>query len=252
QGKTVPAVVTGKPVPLGGSLGRRDATGRGVVITARALGRRLALPLAGARVLVQGFGNVGGAAARIFAERGAKVIAVQDDTGTVYREDGLDIEALREYQRASGRLPGFPGGETIGDDAFWEIPCEFLVPAALEGQITAKNAPKIHARAVIEGANGPTTPVADRILEEKGVVVLPYVLANAGGVTVSYFEWFQDISSFFWSEAEIHSRLDRILTEAFHAIWDLAERRGIPLRTAAYVVACERVLAARAQRGLYP
>jgi glutamate dehydrogenase (NAD(P)+) len=252
QGKTVPAVVTGKPVPLGGSLGRRDATGRGVVITARALGRRLALPLAGARVLVQGFGNVGGAAARIFAERGAKVIAVQDDTGTVYREDGLDIEALREYQHASGRLPGFPGGETIGDDAFWEIPCEFLVPAALEGQISAKNAPKIRARAVIEGANGPTTPEADRILEEKGVVVLPDVLANAGGVTVSYFEWVQDISSFFWSEAEIHSRLDRILTEAFHAIWDLAERRGIPLRTAAYVVACERVLAARAQRGLYP
>lgn len=252
QGRTVPAVVTGKPVSLGGSLGRRDATGRGVVITARALGRRLALPLAGARVAIQGFGNVGGAAARIFAERGAKVIAVQDETGTVYREDGLDVERLHRYRYSEGTLASFPGGEAIADEALWELPCEFLVPAALEGQITADNAPKIRARVVVEGANGPTTPEADRILEERGVVVLPDVLANAGGVTVSYFEWVQDIASFFWSEAEIHSRLDRILTEAFHAIWDLAERRGIPLRTAAYVIACERVLAARAQRGLYP
>ncbi|HEY8554943.1 MAG TPA: Glu/Leu/Phe/Val dehydrogenase [Burkholderiales bacterium] len=252
EGRTVPAVVTGKPVALGGSLGRHDATGRGVVIIAREIGRRLSLPLAGARVAIQGFGNVGGAAARLFAEQGAVVIAIQDETGTVYNERGIDVAALREYQREQRTLRGFPGAETIDNTQFWELPCEFLVPAALEGQIDAHNAGRIRARVVVEGANGPTTTEGDRILEERGIVVVPDVLANAGGVTVSYFEWVQDISSFFWTEAEIITRLDRILTEAFKTIWEVAQQKRIPLRTAAYVVACQRVLAARAQRGLYP
>ncbi|HEX7044873.1 MAG TPA: Glu/Leu/Phe/Val dehydrogenase [Burkholderiales bacterium] len=252
EGRTVPAVVTGKPIALGGSLGRHDATGRGVVIVAREIGRRLSLPLAGARVAIQGFGNVGGAAARLFAEQGAVVVAIQDETGTVYSERGIDVAALRAYQRAHRTLRGFEGAETIEDAEFWELPCEFLVPAALEGQIDAHNAARIRARVVVEGANGPTTTEGDRILEERGVVVVPDVLANAGGVTVSYFEWVQDISSFFWTEAEIITRLDRILTEAFRAIWDMAQQKRISLRTAAYVVACQRVLAARAERGLYP
>jgi len=252
EGRTVPAVVTGKPIALGGSLGRHDATGRGVVIVAREIGRHLSLPLAGARVAIQGFGNVGGAAARLFAEQGAVVVAIQDETGTVYNERGIDVAALREYQRAHRTLRGFPGAETIENAEFWELPCEFLVPAALEGQIDAHNAGRIRARVIVEGANGPTTPEGDRILEERGIVVVPDVLANAGGVTVSYFEWVQDISSFFWTEAEIITRLDRILTEAFKTIWDVAQQKRISLRTAAYVVACQRVLAARAERGLYP
>ncbi|MFL6621524.1 MAG: Glu/Leu/Phe/Val family dehydrogenase [Sulfurifustis sp.] len=251
QGRTTPGVVTGKPVSLGGSLGRADATGRGVFIAARAVAHKHSVPIDGARVVIQGFGNVGEAAARIFAESGAKVIAVQDDSGTVFRESGLDVAELKRFRR-SGTLPEFPGGERLDNESFWELPCEFLIPAALEGQITAARAAKLATRFVVEGANGPTVPDADRILRERNVTVVPDVLANAGGVTVSYFEWVQDISSFFWSEAEINLRLERIMSEAFEAVWQVAERKNIPLRTAAYVVACHRVLAARAQRGLYP
>lgn len=252
QGRTVPGVVTGKPVSLGGSLGRRDATGRGVFITARAVARKHSVPLEGARVAVQGFGNVGEAAARIFAEHGAKVIAVQDDTGTVFNESGLDLAELKRFADSADGLAGFPGAERLDNEAFWELPCEFLIPAAVEEQITAARAGKLKARFVVEGANGPTLPDADRILENRNVTVVPDVLANAGGVTVSYFEWVQDISSFFWSEAEINARLERIMTEAFESVWQVAECKKIPLRTAAYVVACHRVLAARALRGLYP
>ncbi len=252
QGRTTPGVVTGKPVSLGGSLGRRDATGRGVVIAARAAAQKLSLALDGAKVVVQGFGNVGEAAARIFVEHGAKVIAVQDGSGTIFNGAGLDIAALRRFRETAGTLLGFPGGERLDNETFWELPCDFLIPAAVEGQITAARAAKIKARLVVEGANGPTLPAADRILQDRGVTVVPDVLANAGGVTVSYFEWVQDISSFFWTEAEINTRLERILTDAFESVWQVAEQKNIPLRTAAYVVACQRVLAARAQRGLYP
>ncbi|HEX9812388.1 MAG TPA: Glu/Leu/Phe/Val dehydrogenase [Burkholderiales bacterium] len=252
QGRTSPGVVTGKPVSLGGSLGRADATGRGVFIVSRAVAQKYAVALEGARVAIQGFGNVGEAAARIFAEHGAKIVAIQDDSGTVYNDRGLDVGALKRFCQTEGRLPEFPGGERIDGDSFWTLPCEFMIPAALEGQITAVRAARINARFVVEGANGPTVFDADRILRERNVIVVPDVLANAGGVTVSYFEWVQDIASFFWTEDEINRRLERILTEAFESVWGVAEQKKIPLRTAAYVVACQRVLAARAQRGLYP
>lgn len=252
HGRTAPGVVTGKPISLGGSLGRRDATGRGVFITARAVGQKLSVPIQNARVVIQGFGNVGEAAARIFAEHGARVIAVQDEGGTVFNEAGLNVGELRRHREKSGTLRGFTGGESLDKEAFWELHCDFLIPAAVEGQITAARAEKILARFVIEGANGPTVSEADHILRERDITVVPDVLANAGGVTVSYFEWVQDISSFFWTEDEINKRLERILTDAFESVWHVAQEKKIPLRTAAYVVACQRVLAARAQRGLYP
>ncbi len=252
QGRTSPGVVTGKPVSLGGSLGRRDATGRGVFIVAREAARKLSVAIEGTKVVVQGFGNVGEAAARIFSEHKAKIVAIQDDSGTVFNERGLDVGALKRFRESTKSLLGFPGGERLDDEKLWEVPCDFMIPAALEGQITAARAAKINARFVVEGANGPTVPEADRILQDRGVTVVPDVLANAGGVTVSYFEWVQDISSFFWTEDEINMRLERILTEAFAAVWQVAQQKKITLRTAAYVVACHRLLAARAQRGLYP
>ncbi len=252
QGRTATGVVTGKPLSLGGSLGRRDATGRGVFITAREAARRLGLSIEGARVAVQGFGNVGAAAARIFAEHGAKIVALQDDTGAIHSDAGIDLARLRAHCAQAGGLAGFAGADPIQAVEFWRVACDFLVPAAVENQITADNAGAIRAKIVVEGANGPTTPAADLVLQERGTMVVPDVLANAGGVTVSYFEWVQDISSFFWSEAEINQRLDRIMAEAFDAIWEVARARRLPLRTAAFVVGCSRVLEARAMRGLYP
>lgn len=252
EGRTVTGVVTGKPLSLGGSLGRPDATGRGVFVTAREAARRLDVQIAGARVVVQGFGNVGEASARMFAEAGARVIAVQDVSGTVYNPAGLDVPALKTFLTEQRTLQGAPGTTLISTEDFWALPCEFLVPAALESQINRFNADRIAARIIVEGANGPTTPEADAILRDRGIVVVPDVLANAGGVTVSYFEWVQDFSSFFWSEDEINGRLERIMSEAFAAIWQLAESRRLPLRTAAFVIGCSRVLEARAIRGLYP
>jgi glutamate dehydrogenase (NAD(P)+) len=213
---------------------------------------RTGLELQGARIAVQGFGNVGGIAAKLFAEAGARIVAVQDHGGTVYREAGLDVPALLEHVRINGSVAGYAAAETLADDAFWSVPCEILIPAALESQITAVNAGQITARMVIEGANGPTTPEADDILHERNVLVLPDVIANAGGVTVSYFEWVQDFSSFFWSEDEINARLVRIMKDAFAAIWQVAEENKVSLRTATFIVACKRILQARELRGLYP
>lgn len=251
-GATTTGVVTGKPIPLGGSLGRQEATGRGVFITAREAGRRLGLPMQGARVVVQGFGNVGGTAARLFHEAGARVIAVQDHTATLHNDSGIDIPAALAHVAATGGLTGFAGASTLSEDDFWCLPCEYLVPAALEGQILPQRAERLQTRLVVEGANGPTTPAADDILRQRGIMVVPDVLANAGGVTVSYFEWVQDFSSFFWTEAEINQRLEHIMVGAFDAIWSLAETHGVTLRTAAFILACQRVLSAREQRGLYP
>ena len=251
-GRTATGVVTGKPVSLGGSLGRADATGRGVFVTAAAAMGKLGMPLEGARIAVQGFGNVGNAAARIFHDHGARVVAVQDVSGTIYSGAGLDPYALASHLGSTGSVLDFPGSETLGTHEFWGLPCDVLIPAALEKQITATNAAQIQARLIVEGANGPTTPAADDILRERGVTLIPDVLANAGGVSVSYFEWVQDFSSFFWTEAEINARLDRIMNEAFSSLWDVAEGHGVTLRTAAYIVACTRVLEARALRGLYP
>lgn len=252
EGATATGVVTGKPIALGGSLGRREATGRGVFTVGEQAAQRLGLPLAGARVAVQGLGNVGGVAARLFADAGARVIAVQDHAGSVYREAGLDVSALLAHVAQQGSVKGFAGGEVLGDEAFWTVPCDILIPAALEQQITASNARQIQARLVIEGANGPTTPEADDILAERGILVVPDVIANAGGVTVSYFEWVQDFSSFFWSEDEINARLVRIMQEAFEAIWKVADEHRVSLRTATFIIACKRMLQARELRGLYP
>ncbi len=252
EGATATGVVTGKPVDLGGSLGRREATGRGVFTVGCEAASHIGLDISTARVAVQGFGNVGGVSAKLFAQAGSKVVAVQDHGGTVYRDTGLDVTALLAHVAQRGSVEGFAGGEVIPDDAFWGVPCDILIPAALEGQITAANAGQIQARMVIEGANGPTTPQADDILHDRNVLVLPDVIANAGGVTVSYFEWVQDFSSFFWTEDEINARLVRIMREAFAAVWQVAQDNQVSLRTATFIVACKRILHSREMRGLYP
>jgi glutamate dehydrogenase (NAD(P)+) len=251
-GMTATGVVTGKPIHLGGSLGRVKATGRGVFVTGREAARRLGLPLDGARVAVQGYGNVGSSAAELFAQAGAKIVCIQDHTGTVLNEAGFDMADLTAHVRQAGGVGGFKGGEAIGNEAFWDVRSDILIPAALEGQIDAQRARRIQTKLVLEGANGPTVPEADDILAERGILVVPDVICNAGGVTVSYFEWVQDFSSFFWTEDEINVRLDKIMVDALKKIWDTADKHRITLRTATFAVACERILIAREERGLYP
>ncbi len=252
EGSTATGVVTGKPVDLGGSLGRREATGRGVFTVGCEAAAHIGLDVTTARIAVQGFGNVGGIAAKLFAQAGARVVAVQDHGGTIFREAGLDVDRLLAHVARVGSVAGFEHAEVLSPDAFWDVPCDILIPAALEGQITAANAGRIQARMVIEGANGPTTPQADDILNERNILVLPDVIANAGGVTVSYFEWVQDFSSFFWSEDEINARLVRVMREAFAGVWQVAQDHKVSLRTATFIVACKRILHAREMRGLYP
>ncbi|WP_248321161.1 MULTISPECIES: Glu/Leu/Phe/Val dehydrogenase [unclassified Caballeronia] len=252
QGQTATGVVTGKPISLGGSLGRKEATGRGVFVVGTEAARRVGLEIEGARIAVQGFGNVGGIAARLFEEAGARVIAVQDHTGTLYNSKGINTVALAEHVAQSGGVGGFAGADPVSKDEFWTIESDILIPAALEGQITEQNAPKIKTKIIVEGANGPTTTAADDILHDKGVLVIPDVVANAGGVTVSYFEWVQDFSSFFWTEDEINQRLERVMREAFAAVWQVASEQQVSVRTAAFIVACTRILMAREMRGLYP
>jgi glutamate dehydrogenase (NAD(P)+) len=251
-GGTATGVVTGKPLHLGGSLGRVKATGRGVFVTGREAARRLGMDLRGARIAVQGFGNVGSVAAELFVEAGAKVVAVQDHTGTIVNSNGLDLAKLIPVANKEGVVAFKSGGDVVPNEDFWNVACDILIPAALEGQITAERAQKTTAKLVLEGANGPTVPTADDILAERGVLVVPDVICNAGGVTVSYFEWVQDFSSFFWDEDEINVRLDRIMMNALNQIWDTADKHKITLRTATYAVACERILMARQERGLYP
>ena len=252
EGSTATGVVTGKPVDLGGSLGRREATGRGVFTVGTEAAKHIGMDISKARVAVQGFGNVGGVAGKLFADAGAKVVAVQDHGGTIYRESGLDVPALLAHVARVGSVAGFTDAEVMDNDAFWGVPCDILIPAALEQQITEANAGRIQAKMVIEGANGPTTPQADDILHDRGILVLPDVIANAGGVTVSYFEWVQDFSSFFWSEDEINERLVKIMKGAFAAVWQVAQDNKVSLRTATFIVACKRILHARDLRGLYP
>ncbi|MFN7849923.1 MAG: Glu/Leu/Phe/Val family dehydrogenase, partial [Burkholderiales bacterium] len=236
----------------GGSLGRVKATGRGVYIAGREIARKLGMKIDGARVAVQGFGNVGSIAAELFAASGAKIVAVQDHTGTLYNEAGLDVAALQQTSAREGGIIGYKGGQKIDNENFWDVETDFLIPAALEGQISKARSERIKTKVILEGANGPTVPDADNVFAERGITVVPDVLANAGGVTVSYFEWVQDFSSFFWTEEEINVRLDKIMTNAFNQVWSTSEKHKITLRTAAYVVACERVLKARSERGLYP
>jgi glutamate dehydrogenase (NAD(P)+) len=252
EGATATGVVTGKPIDLGGSLGRREATGRGVFTVGVEAAKRIGMDISQARVAIQGFGNVGGIAGKLFAQAGARVVAVQDHGGTIYREAGLDVPALLAHVARTGSVGGFEGAEVLAKDAFWDVPCDILIPAALEQQITHVNAGRIQAKMVIEGANGPTTPEADDILQERGVLVVPDVIANAGGVTVSYFEWVQDFSSFFWSEDEINARLVKIMQDAFQVVAQVADEHRVSLRTATFIVACKRILHARDLRGLYP
>ncbi len=252
EGATVTGVVTGKPVSLGGSLGRVEATGRGVYVTACEAARESGIDIKGARVTIQGFGNVGGTAARLFQEAGAKVIAIYDHTGIVHNANGLNILALFDHARENGGVAGAADAQALTPEEFWSLETEILIPAALEGQITHDNADLIRARILVEGANGPTTPEADDIISAKGTVIVPDVVANAGGVTVSYFEWVQDFSSFFWTEQEINHRLEAMMRAAYSAVSSVARHHGVSLRTAAFIVGCTRILEARQVRGLYP
>jgi glutamate dehydrogenase (NAD(P)+) len=251
-GSTATGVVTGKPLHLGGSAGRIKATGRGVFVTGREAARRIGMDLNGARVAVQGFGNVGGSAAELFAQAGGKIVAAQDHTGTIYNAKGFDLADLIPHVTNTGGVAGFKGADVMKSEEFWDVDCDILIPAALEGQINEDRARRIKAKLVLEGANGPTTSKADDMLFERNILVVPDVICNAGGVTVSYFEWVQDFSSFFWSEDEINVRLDKIMVDALKKIWDTADRHKITLRTATFAVACERILIAREERGLYP
>jgi glutamate dehydrogenase (NAD(P)+) len=252
QGHTIPAVVTGKPVGVGGSEGRNDATGRGIVCITREAISEFGLNLTGLRVAVQGFGNVGGVAARLFHEAGAKVVAVSDALGGLYNPDGLDIPALRECSNRDGTLTTHGGGEAISSKELLELEVDVLVPAAIENQITAENADRIRARMVIEGANGPTTPAADKILQDKGIFLVPDVLANAGGVIVSYFEWVQDLQFFFWSEGEVNAKMEAILVRSYRDVRTKARSEGIDMRLAAYLIGVQRVADATTLRGIYP
>ncbi|MFU9137400.1 Glu/Leu/Phe/Val family dehydrogenase [Erwinia tasmaniensis] len=252
HGTTITGVVTGKPIHLGGSLGREKATGRGVFITGREVARRSGIEIEGAKIAVQGFGNVGSEAARLFVAAGGRVVAIQDHTATLFNAAGIDLDALSSWQTAHKNIAGFPGAEAIASEDFWSVKMDILIPAALEGQITRERAEKLSCQLVLEGANGPTYPDADDMLTSRGITVVPDVICNAGGVTVSYFEWVQDMASFFWSEEEINQRMDRIMTEAMVHVWDKAAEKACSLRTAAYIVACERILMARKDRGIYP
>jgi glutamate dehydrogenase (NAD(P)+) len=223
-----------------------------VFVTGREAARRINLELQGARVAVQGFGNVGSSAAELFHGAGAKIVAAQDHTGTIVNSKGFDMATLMPHVRETGGVGGFKGAESADNESFWDVDCDIMIPAALESQITAARARRIKAKLVLEGANGPTLPAADDILHDRGTLVVPDVICNAGGVTVSYFEWVQDFSSFFWTEDEINVRLDKIMVGALRRIWDTADQHKITLRTATFAVACERILMARQERGLYP
>jgi glutamate dehydrogenase (NAD(P)+) len=251
-GHATPEIVTGKPISVGGSVFRHEATGAGVVMVIDRACQRLGWELAGLRCVVQGFGKVGGIAASELVERGAVVTGIADYSGGVYSEDGLDLAALAHWTSENGALEGFPGVLHVTNAKLLELPCDVLVLAALEGQLTADNAGRVQARMVAEGANGPTTVEADAILGERGITVLPDILTNAGGVTVSYFEWVQDLGRLFWGREDIRRRLAEKMCDAFDRVWDLSEREGLTLRSAALVVGIREVAAALDARGLFP
>lgn len=252
QGHLVTGVVTGKPIPIGGSQGRIQATGLGVAIAIREVLAREGESIAGKRVMLQGLGNVGISAARALVERGARIVAVQDEAGTVIGPAGLQPDALSSHKLRTGALAGSRLGDDAPRMAFWDVAADILVPAALENQIDSAIARRLTVRWIAEGANGPTLPEADSILADRGIGIVPDVLANAGGVIVSYLEWVQDTMSYFWPEAEILDRLDKQMTRAVEEVWSAATQHLLSLREAAYVLACRKVLAARDMRGLYP
>ncbi len=248
---TVTAVVTGKPVEMGGSLGRREATGRGCMFVTREALAKIGLPMSQARVAVQGFGNVGSLAADFLAKEGAMVVAVSDKSGGIVNPKGLDIQDVIAWAREHRQLAGYPRADKISNEDLLTIDCDVLLPAALENVITSKNARKIKAKVICEGANGPTTAGADKILEEKGVFVIPDILANAGGVTVSYFEWVQDRGGYFWDEETVNKRLEAIVTRSFREVVGLSERHKVNTRIAAYMLAIDRVATMHRLRGMY-
>ncbi|GBC82383.1 Glutamate dehydrogenase [bacterium HR10] len=252
KGHTELGVVTGKPVELGGSHGRQEATARGCQFVIREACRTLGLSLSGATVVVQGFGNAGSNVARFLHEDGARIIALSDSKGGIYNPHGIDPEAALAHKARTGALQGLPDTEAITNEELLELPCDILVPAALENQITRRNADRVRARLIAEAANGPTTPDADDILFERGIMVVPDILANAGGVSVSYFEWVQDQYGFFWSEDEVRHHLERIMTSAFHEVRATAERYRVDLRRGAYILAIGRVAEATRVRGIFP
>ena len=248
---TVRSVVTGKPIEMGGSLGRKEATGRGILITVKEAAGHLHMHLSGSSVVIQGFGNVGSMAAKFFNEEGSKVIAVSDVKGGIHNPKGLDIPKLLEYVEKNKTVVGFPKAHPINNQKLLELECDILIPAALENQITKENAHRIKTKILAEGANGPTTPEADRILDKKKVFIIPDILCNAGGVTVSYFEWVQDRMGYFWTEEEVNERLDNIMTKAFQDVLEMALRHKVNMRVAAFMVAIKRVVDVIKLRGIY-
>jgi glutamate dehydrogenase (NAD(P)+) len=253
KGYSVPGVVTGKPISLGGSEGRGEATGRGCAYVIREAAKDINLKVKGASVAVQGFGNAGSVAASLlYDEQGAKIVAASDSKGGVYKADGFNPHALEAHKKKTGSVVGFPGTKALSNEELLQTKADILIPAALENQITAKNADKIQAKIVAEAANGPTVPKADTVLFEKGITVLPDVLANAGGVTVSYFEWAQDIQGYFWALDEVNQRLERVMVKSYADVHQVATERKVHNRTAAYVLAIQRVVDATKIRGIYP
>jgi len=252
KGHSVLGVVTGKPLAIGGSLGREEATARGALYVLRGAARKQSLALSGATVAVQGFGNVGSYLARFVAQDGATVVAISDSAGGVHNPSGIDIEAAIARKRETGSIGGLPGTDPISNDDLLLLDVDVLAPCALEQVITKSNADRITARIVVEGANGPLTPAADEILEQNGVLILPDILANAGGVIVSYFEWVQGLQEYFWREDEVNAKLNDIVTRAFNETWALHESKGIAMRLASYGLAVQRVAEATITRGIYP
>ena len=250
-GHTETAVVTGKPIELGGSLGRREATGRGVMIVAREAAKHLGKDLAGASIAIQGFGNVGSVSADLLAKAGAKIVAITDYKGGVYNRNGLDVPKMLEYVKANKTIENFPGGEALSNEDLFGLDVDILIPAALENQVTVANAKGIRAKILVEAANGPVTPEANNILYDRGIFVVPDILANSGGVTVSYFEWVQDRYGYFWEEVDVNDRLEKKMHEAFHDVLQNSITYKCDMRTAAYIVAIARVGTVTKMRGMY-
>jgi glutamate dehydrogenase (NAD(P)+) len=252
EGFSIPAVVTGKPLSIGGSEGRNEATATGVLFVTRQAAKSLGISLRGARVSIQGYGNAGSIACRLFYNEGCKIVAVSDTRGGIYNEDGLDPAAVLRHKQERGSVAGFPNAQAIRSQDVLEVPCDILIPAAVEGVITSANAERVQARIITEAANGPTTPEADRILSQRGVLIIPDILANAGGVTVSYFEWVQDLQSFFWGVDEITQKLEMIMKRSFAAVVGQADQHHCDMRQAANMLAISRVAEATQIRGIYP
>jgi glutamate dehydrogenase (NAD(P)+) len=248
---TVTAVVTGKPLEMGGSAGRREATGRGCMWVTREALKHLGMPLKGAKVVVQGFGNVGSIAAELLQQNGATVVGVSDVSGGLYNAKGLDVKDVIQWRDAHRYVTGYPKAEAVANEDFLTLPCDVLLPAALENVITARNASKIQAKVIIEGANGPTAAAADEILDKKGVFVVPDILANAGGVTVSYFEWVQDRDGYFWTEEVVNQRLEEIMVRSFNHVLEVSKKYNVNMRIAAYTLAIDRVAVVHRMRGMY-